>query len=215
MWTYNTNIGWKPEVIEESMVYNAYTGWNKIPKILKESEYDHVQQHNSGLNAQGEQLKIIESYLKQYILPTPNLSHNEKEIAQGILDAVENIRKTLREGYLDSGYKHDDHDPRNQMDLHGDRYFDDNIERQRSGSTEDEEDEVNTKLEGISERINDLEEYMGDHYNEDTLDHGFWFHPDEPESKDNAPTFNDFFSSHLDQTDYSDWDDRGDDDHGY
>lgn len=106
--------------------------------ILNEGEHDHyyfVQQNNEYINKSRRVMRFYNEYLEK-VLESPYASQEDKEFATKSIKYFESMDKALARGYLDSGYKYDDDDPRNKLDQMDDSWFE--RERAREGSDEEE-----------------------------------------------------------------------------
>jgi hypothetical protein len=132
-------------------------------RLIKESEWAETQENNERVNRQRRMLKHEMAYMKS-VLASPLADPEVVETATAAMkDAVE-FDQIVAKGYLDSGYQYDDKDPRNQMDVHGDRYWDDNIERARKGSTKSDEVEAEIRQQvsqrHLDERMRGYEDFF-------------------------------------------------------
>lgn len=96
------------------------------------SEWRYTQEVNAGLNAQRAQIADILGFLKEQILDEDN-----QDIITRAISVCEAANKVLCECYLSSGYRYDDADPRNLMDLYGDSW-DERTEARNGTNAEDE-----------------------------------------------------------------------------
>lgn len=96
------------------------------------SEWRYTQEFNAGLNARRAGIADILGFLKEQILDEDN-----QDLISRAIGVCEAANKVLCECYLSSGYRYDDADPRNLMDLYGDSW--DERTEARSGSNAEHE----------------------------------------------------------------------------
>jgi len=98
------------------------------------SDWRTVQEVNGGINHQLRYMRTVAEYLKSY------QADDDEELADVINDLLSRIQQqqeVLKMGYLDSGYRYDDHDPRNLMDLYDDNYEHRNSARNGSSARDE------------------------------------------------------------------------------
>jgi hypothetical protein len=96
------------------------------------SNWRETQETNERLNIQRAGIADILSFLKKQVLNEDNQDLITRAI--GVCEAAD---KVLGECYLSSGYRYDDADPRNQMDVFGDSW-DERTEARNGTNAEDE-----------------------------------------------------------------------------
>lgn len=144
------------------------------------SDWRTVQEVNGGINNQLRYMRTVAEYLKSY------QADDDEELADVINDLLSRIQQqqeVLKMGYLDSGYRYDDHDPRNLMDLYDDNYEHRNSARNGSSARDemiaeiarqvaekDFETSLSTAMSavpGLSQHMSD----MSDYWSEDVWDY--------------------------------------------
>lgn len=96
------------------------------------SEWRETQEINERLNIQRAGIADILGFLKEQVLNEEN-----EELIVRAIGVCQAADKVLGECYLSSGYRYDDEDPRNQMDVFGDSW-DERTEARNGTNAEDE-----------------------------------------------------------------------------
>jgi hypothetical protein len=109
--------------------------------VITESNWSETQRVNGILNAERKELSYFIQYL-EYALKSPFATEEDRDLATEGIKTYKEIDAALSKGYLDSGYQYDDLDPRNQMDLYDDNWYD--RQAARTGSTI--EDEIDSEI---------------------------------------------------------------------
>lgn len=150
------------------------------------SDWRTVQEVNGGINSQMQYMRAVAEYLNKYKKEQGDELYWDSEVVgslDDVLNRIEQQMQVLSQGYLDSGYRYDDHDPRNLMDMYDDNY--EYRSRARNGTTareemiaeitrqvaaNDFEDTMNTvfaTVPGLSEHMSE----MSDIWSEDVWDY--------------------------------------------
>ena len=143
--------------MRKKKLFESLDGGNRF-KLIRESDWAHTQEHNDGINGQRRMLRAMGQYIEK-ASKSPTANEEIIEVAKAAAADIKTLDTIISHGYLDSGYRYDDKDPRNQADLHGDRNFDADIERQRSGTTKEDEIEAEIRQQVAQRHLDDRMEY--------------------------------------------------------
>lgn len=141
------------------------------------SSWRDVQETNGNINACITTMNDVRDFIKA--------KRNDEDLDTDIVDLIdqalgliEDQKEILRMGYLDSGYQYDDHDPRNQMDLYDDNYYERTRARHGTNAKDemlaeiarevairhwsDTEEELYENVPGLKEHMSDMNEYRSE-----------------------------------------------------
>lgn len=136
-------------------------------KLITESEWATVQEHNKKINAARREIKSRKAYIEA-AKKSPYASSEVKSYSDEFLKSMDEFDKIFSAGYLDSGYQYDDKDPRNQSDIAGDTFWDN--EKARTGSSKSDEVESEIRQEVALRKFNDERKVQGDYFTAELAD---------------------------------------------
>ena len=152
-------------------------------KLIKESDWATTQEHNGNINSQRRMLRAEGQYIKA-AGESKFADEEVKGVAKKALEDIAALDSIITKGYLSSGYQYDDDDPRNQMDQHGDRYWDDDIAKARTGSSREEEIEAEIRGEIAKRHLDDHMRYYREFFSRELAEQLFPPTPPEAQGED-------------------------------
>jgi len=175
-------------------------------KLIKESDWRTTQEHNGNINVGRRMLRAQSQYITA-AAESPNADEEVKTIAANALKDIKTMDEIIAKGYLSSGYQYDDNDPRNQMDIHGDRMQDPSTERARTGSTKEDEIEAEIRHAITRRHLDDHMQSYSEFFSRE-LANRLWPNPGDEHHDESL-------SDYLSEVAYHEQDTQGDDDHGW